>query len=236
MAKKTTRSSCMTHGETVSGFLLFAVYLLVMPLLMQRLLRLIGTLLDVSISTAAGNAAYYYVLFAAVLLLFHRFLGDSFSRFFASLDRCCVTAGAALVFFYGANELFYRLCGRFYGGVTNLNNTAIAASVDAAPRTTAVIVLLLAPFVEEVLFRGLVFGVLAEKSRAAAYAVSSLLFAFSHVWVFLLGGMSVSYLVVMAGYLIPGLVFAWAYDRSGSVVTAFFVHAAVNALALWALA
>ena len=46
----------------------------------------------------------------------------------------------------------------------------ISAQIEDAPRTTLLIVVFLAPFVEEVLFRGLVFGNLRDKSRVVAYA------------------------------------------------------------------
>ncbi|MGM9619174.1 MAG: lysostaphin resistance A-like protein [Oscillospiraceae bacterium] len=236
MARKNAKHSYMTRTEVIGGLIFFAVYLLVMPLLLQKIYTLIGVLLDVHISSALANVVYYYILFAVTVVLFTRFLGETTSRFFGELNRCLTTAGMALVLFYGANELFYRLCSRLYMSVTNLNDVTIAAQIDDAPRTTAFIIIFLAPFVEEVLFRGLIFGCLAEKSVPAAYAVSALLFAFAHVWQFLIGGMGLGYLVVMLQYLIPGLVFAWAYGRSGSVWTSILVHALVNALAFWALA
>lgn len=236
MAKKNAKHTYMTQAEVVGGLIFFAVYLLVMPLLLQRIYTLIGVLLDVHVSSSLANAVYYYILFAVTLLLFHRYLGETTSRFFTGLNRCLATAGMALVLFYGANELFYRLCGRLGLSLTNLNDVTIAAQIEDAPRTTALIILFLAPFVEEVLFRGLIFGCLAEKSAPAAYAVSALLFAFAHVWQFLLSGFGLGYLVVMLQYLVPGLVFAWAYGRSGSVWTSVLVHAAVNALAFWSLA
>ena len=36
-------------------------------------------------------------------------------------------------------------------------------------------------------------------------------------------------------YLVPGLVFAWACDHSGTRWTSILLHATVNALALWAI-
>lgn len=231
MAKKNAKHTYMTNMETIGGWLFFAVYLLVMPLLLGKLYQIIGVLLDVHISPAAANAVYYYVLAAVTAVLFHRFLGTTTSRFFGEINRCCTTAGMALVLFYGANELFYRLCSRFVMPVSNLNDVTIAAQIQDAPRTTALIVIFLAPFVEEVLFRGLVFGWLAEKSVPVAYVVSSALFAFGYLWQVVAGGVETASLIVLLQYLIPGLVFAWAYGRSGSVWTAVAVHAAVNALA-----
>ncbi len=63
-----------------------------------------------------------------------------------------------LVALYGLNELVYRLTRLVVSNQTNLNDTTISAQIDAAPRVTMLIVIFLAPFVEEVLFRGLVFG------------------------------------------------------------------------------
>ncbi len=231
MAKKNAKHTYMTDMEIIGGWLFFAVYLLVMPLLLERLIHLFAVLLDTQISAAAANRVYYYILTAVTAVLFHRFLGSDMGRFFGSLNRCLTTAGMALVLFYGANELFYRLCNRFLMPVGNLNDGIIAAVIDDAPRTTVLIVILLAPFVEEVLFRGLVFGWLAEKSVPVAYAASALLFAFGYFWRVAVGGVSTASVVTLAQYLIPGLVFAWAYGRSGSVFTAVLVHAAVNALA-----
>ena len=64
-----------------------------------------------------------------------------------------------------------------------------------------------------------------------AYAASALLFAFGYFWRVAVGGVTTASLVTLAQYLIPGLVFAWAYGRSGSVLTAVLVHGTVNALA-----
>ena len=102
-------------------------------------------------------------------------------------------------------------------------------------RHDGVIVILLAPFVEEVLFRGLVFGNLKGKSRAAGYLVSCLLFALLHVWQFALVNQDITYFLLMVQYLVPGLVLAWTYEHSGTLWTAIALHAAANALSVWTM-
>ena len=119
---------------------------------------------------------------------------------------------------------------------TNLNDMTIAAQVASAPRMTALIVVLLAPFVEEVLFRGLVFGCLREKSRIFAYLLSCALFALLHVWTAAVSNWDLGYLILMLQYLVPGLVFAWAYEHSGTLWTSILIHALVNALSLFTIA
>ena len=71
-----------------------------------------------------------------------------------------------LVALYGLNELVYRLTRLVVANQTNLNDTTISAQIEDAPHMTLLIVIFLAPFVEEVLFRGLVFGNLRRKSAA----------------------------------------------------------------------
>ena len=111
----------------------------------------------------------------------------------------------------------------------------ISAQIDDAPHMTLLIVIFLAPFVEEVLFRGLVFGNLKSRSRALAYVVSCLLFALLHVWQFAVVKQDVTYFLLMIQYLVPGLVLAWAYDHSGTLWASIGLHAAVNALSVWAM-
>lgn len=232
MARKAASAS-MNHTERLAGTIFFVVYLLVMPLLAQRLFSLFELLLDAQIGAEKQNALYYYLLFAVTLIIFHRYIGHTTSRLLDNLDRAAVTLFLGLLIFYGANELLYRVFHVFFHSRANLNDVTIAAQVNAAPRTTALIVIFLAPFVEEVLFRGLVFGCLREKSAVVGYAVSALLFAFLHVWTFALSSRDASYFALMLQYLAPGLVFAWAYDRSGTLWTSILLHAIVNALALY---
>jgi len=234
MAKRASTTS-MDHTERLAGTIFFLVYLLVMPLLASRLFALLEVLLGVKIDAGLQNALYYYVLFAVTLLIFHRFIGATTSKLLDNLNRSLTTLFTALLLFYGANELIYRVFRFFFHSRVNLNDTTIAAQVNAAPRTTALIVIFLAPFVEEVLFRGLVFGCIKEKSRVVAYIVSALLFAFLHVWTFAVSSWDMSYLILMLQYLVPGVVFSWTFDRSGTLWTTILLHAIVNALALYVI-
>ena len=235
MAKKSAGNR-MNHTERVAGGIFFLVYLLVLPLLVNKVFAFVGVLLGTEISDSLANVLYYYTIFAVTVLLFHSYIGKMTGRFLGNLNRSIGTYFAGLLGFYGANELFYRLTHVIFGSHTNLNDMTIAAQINSAPRMTALIVIVLAPFIEEVLFRGLVFGTIRENSRPVAYAVSCALFAFLHVWTFALSNWDLGYFVLMLQYLVPGIVFAWAYEYSGTIWTAVALHATVNALSLWTMA
>ena len=225
----------MSAGEQIAGTVLFVLYLVVMPFAAGPLFRLVGGLLGTSISQGLQNMLYYYVLFAAVVIIFHGYLGRTSRRFADNLGGACKYIAVGLVALYGLNELAYRLTRLIAPTQTNLNDTTISAQIQDAPHMTLLIVIFLAPFVEEVLFRGLVFGNLRRKSAAVGYLVSCLLFALLHVWQFAVVNRDVTYFLLMLQYLVPGLVLAWVYDRTGTLWTSVGLHAAANALAAWTM-
>ena len=233
MAKRKS-TTYMTYGEQIAGVVFFVIYLLVLPFVTNPLFDLAGRLLAVSISAAMRDVLYYYILFAVTIIIFHGFLARPSRHLMDNLGGACKTAAAGLVGLYGLNELVYRLTNLIFTNRTNLNDTAISAQIDDAPHMTLLIVIFLAPFVEEVLFRGLVFGNLRNKGRVPAYLISGLLFAFLHLWQFVLVHQDTAYFLVLLQYLVPGLVLAGVYEYSGTLWSSIAVHAAVNALA-WLL-
>ena len=234
MAKRKS-TTYMTYGEQIAGVVFFVIYLLVLPFVTNPLFDLAGRLLAVSISAAMRDVLYYYILFAVTIIIFHGFLARTSRHLMDNLGGACKTAAAGLVGLYGLNELVYRLTNLIFTNRTNLNDTTISAQIHDAPHMTLLIVIFLAPFVEEVLFRGLVFGNLKSRSRALAYVVSCLLFALLHVWQFAVVKQDVTYFLLMIQYLVPGLVLAWAYDHSGTLWASIGLHAAANALSVWAM-
>ena len=233
MAKKQS-SLYMTAGEQIAGVVFFVIYLLVLPFATAPIFRFVERLIAMDIPRNVENMVYYYVLFATAVIIFHGFLGRTTRNLFDRFPLVGKTALAGLVAHYGLNELVYRLVNLVITSRTNLNDTTISAQIEDAPRSTLLIVIFLAPFVEEVLFRGLVFGNLKNKSRLMGYAVSCLLFALLHVWQFAVNNQDVTYFLVMVQYLVPGVVLAWAYEHSGTLWTAIGVPAAVNALSVLA--
>jgi len=80
--------------------------------------------------------------------------------------------------------------------------------------------IVLAPVVEEILFRGVVFGFLRQVFRGSvAYWASALAFAAIHM-----------NLLTFVPLVFIGLVLAWVYERTGRLVAAMLTHALFNAV------
>jgi len=234
MAKRKV-ATYMSPGEQIAGVIFFVIYLLVLPFATAPIFRLVERLLATDISASLENIIYYYILFAVTVIIFHGFLARTSRHLMDNLGIAVKSVLVGLVGLYGLNELVFRLTNLVFTNHTNLNDNTISAQIEDAPHMTILIIVFLAPFVEEVLFRGLVFGNLKSKSRLTAYAVSCLLFAALHVWQFAVVQQDITYFLLMVQYLVPGIVLAWAYEHSGTLWSSIGLHMAANALAAWAM-
>ncbi|MBB6430145.1 CPBP family intramembrane glutamic endopeptidase [Algisphaera agarilytica] len=88
---------------------------------------------------------------------------------------------------------------------------------------TAVVV---GPFLEEIVFRGLLqtllLEVLGRKARWATILIASAIFAFVHI-----GAVSWH---ALPGLMMLGIVLGWMYEKTGSLLPVYLVHAAFNGL------
>lgn len=113
-------------------------------------------------------------------------------------------------------------------GIHDTSGDIVARIVQMSGRAEFVVMLVtlavLPALVEELLFRGVVFGAFARKSGTEALLVSSLLFAAFHLDP-----------TQAAGTFLLGLAFGFARLCSGTLLTSVFAHALYNAFVLFIL-
>ena len=89
------------------------------------------------------------------------------------------------------------------------------------------------PIVEEVLFRGLLFGGLRRYSRPLAWVLTVLVYMLYSVWTFAFSFGEARYLVLGLQYLPMALGLTWCYDRGGSIWSPIALHMVLNAVTLF---
>jgi len=223
----------LSGREKVLGGILLVGYLVVFPMAASRVFDSAEFLLGITIEGVQRDALYYYALFALTLAVFWRLWKRDADALFARIGQSLGALGLGLVAFYGLNELCGKLLSLLPGQPANLNDAAVSARLGASPGSTILIVVFLAPVVEETLFRGYVFGLLRDHSRAGAYAASCLLWALAHVWQYAAGDWT--YLLTALQYVVPGVVMAWTCERAGSLWGSVLLHGVVNALSVWSV-
>ena len=94
--------------------------------------------------------------------------------------------------------------------------------------------IVIAPVVEEILLRGLIFAPLCKKNTGLAYAASMAAFAFLHVMGHIGAEGQTFYTLLYAflQYLPAGFILGWAYQSTGSILAPIFLHSFCNIISV----
>lgn len=215
----------MTRAERIRGWIFFALYILVFPMAVGWIQRWVSG--DAEPMIPEANLVYYGLLFLLTAAVFWSFLRHAFSLL---LDWLPENLFAIVTGFLGAAALHF-LVDLIPLPVEDPIYTDWPAQYAANSVATAVVVLVLMPVVEEVLFRGLVFGSLCRRSRLLAYGVTVAGYAVACAWQFIFRpetGLDLRYLLLAVRYLPMSLALAWCYDNGGSVWGAAALHTLLN--------
>ena len=116
---------------------------------------------------------------------------------------------------------------------SNPNNDAVMELAGDDGLKMAILTVFLAPVLEELMFRGAIFGLIRRKSRVLAYIVCILLFGAYHIWGYAISD-PIAW-VYLLQYVPLTFLLCFAYDRTESIWTSILFHMANNAFSLWAL-
>lgn len=216
----------LTRAETLRGWVLFLLYLFVLPLLNARAQKYFAG--DGEVLVAEANVIYYVLVFLLVLASFWGFLRRDFQTLFDWLPENLFWVVAGLL---GAGALRVLL-SQLPFPVSDPILAQYLEEFRVAPVPTLALILVLIPLAEETLYRGLLLGRLRDYHRGAALAVCTILYALARVWRYALETGDARYLLLAVLYLPMSLALNLCYDRGGSVWAAVVLHGGINALVL----
>ena len=218
----------MTKNEVRYGWSFYVLQLLIFP----SLLVLGNQLLRQPLSEAALNFALFALNFLCTTVIFHRFLLASGRRALELPFRCLRMAFFGLLLYYGGIILVGTLILTLRPDFANANDANILALTQDNYPLMALGTIVLVPITEETLYRGLIFRGLHQKSRLAAYAVSTLVFAAVHV-VGYIGILDWGLLgLSLVQYLPAGLALAWAYEKADTIWAPILMHMTINQISI----
>lgn len=225
MAKEFT--SRLSKAQAIAVLIWLPVHLIVLPLPLYVLVfrGLIGGV--------AANLLVYAVGAAYMLFFLRRF----FRRDFDALCDHPLRVFLLVIGAYWASRFGEVLIALLLEAMSvadaNENNEAVIQMAKDSLGPTAAMAVILAPIVEESMFRAGIFGLIRRRSRFWAYAASSLLFAIYHVWESALN--DPRQLIFILQYLPSSLALAYVYEQSDSIWGCIFLHMLVNGVSILAL-
>lgn len=217
----------LTRQEVIWGI----IYLIFQNFLLPFLIAFIMPLLPVQ-TDAVYNFIIMAVNFTVTTILLRRIIARGGKRALEAPLFCLRTAGIGFFGYYVLTLVVAMLISMITPDFANVNDQNIDTMLASNYSLIALSVVLLAPVSEELLYRGLIFGALHRKSRLAAYIVSTVVFSLMHVVGYItlydIGTLALCFVQ----YIPASVCLAWAYERSGSIITPMLIHIAVNQLSL----
>ena len=217
-------TSRLSKAQAIAVLLWLPVHVIGLPLLIYVLV------LRGLIGGVAANLLVYAVGAAYMLLLLRRF----FRRDFDALCDHPLRVFLLVIGAYWASRFGEVLIALLLEAMSvtgsNENNDAVIQMAKDSIGPTAAMAVVLAPIVEESMFRAGIFGLIRRRSRFWAYAVSSLCFALYHVWESAL--YDPRQLIFILQYLPSSLALAYVYEQSDSVWGCIFLHMLVNGVSI----
>ena len=111
------------------------------------------------------------------------------------------------------------------------NQTLVVTLVSSNMLLMTFQAVILAPIVEELFFRGLIFNTLRQKSVFWAHLISAFLFGLLHVYSYILAG-DMSEWIKLIPYMTAGLAFSYAYEKRQNIIAPIFLHGLKNLIAV----
>lgn len=221
----------MTRGEKIAGWIWLAVHVVLLPQLIAVAAAYMlsrGRMPD----DLTLNIWYYLIGLVFLLVTQFKFFRENYHIFTGNMRNALITMLLAFGILIVFGRLFALLTSLFGPLPSSPNQEAVEELATADMRRMAASAVIMAPIVEEALFRGMIFGSIRPKNRILAYVVSMVVFSLYHVWQYALMYRSLTPLVSGAAYLPIAFVLAFCYDRTESIWTPIFFHMFYNALAL----
>ena len=216
----------MTRLEIICGVIYLPIYLIGLSLG----LNLVFGLLNVHPTDVTANLWYFALNFLFLALMFRRWLLASLPtgrwKFWPFLQA--VVLGFAL--YYALTWLQGFVFELFSLSSSSPNDTYVDSLINAKFTAMAISIVVLAPFTEEILFRGVIFGNLRRLHPLVAYIISVVLFAVIHVASYLPQiGWNAAILSAI-GYFPGGIALAWTYSKADSIWASMTLHAILNGI------
>ncbi len=220
----------LTAQEKTGGFIYLVFSLFFLPTLLGSL----NGLLAHPLGKAWTNFLYYCLNFLLLTALLQGFLRKSLV--YAGKHIWPVLGWSVLGFglYWLMNFLLGLLLKRFFPDYSNLNDSSILSQLSSHFWITAIGTVLLVPLAEELMHRALVFGTLYKTSPVTAYIVSAAFFAMIHVLGYIGVYSPLATFLAALQYLPAGWVLAWCYRKSGCIYVPMTIHAAINAMGIFA--
>lgn len=221
----------MTLSESVLGwfYLFFSIFML------SSMMDFFNKKLPTPMNgpwLAFASACFSFVM---LVLICHTFLGTAASNL--SKDSIGSLSAMALGFciYYTCTTLLSKYMATYFTSFFNVKDASISAmlKLDFLPMAVGIIFLL--PFVEEMLYRGVIFNGLFGKNKTLAYVLSTLIYSSVQLMTYAHTQEPIVLFWNFLQYVPAGFTLAWVYVKADNIFAPILLHMIINAMGVFSL-
>lgn len=227
MNENTAYTSRMTTQEIIMALAWLPVHIWLLPMVLYNAIGR-GYLNEVD-----ANLLCYALGFAYMLIYELGFLRRDFDPLCDRPLRCLLNILGCYAIMMGINFFINLLFVYLLPEADNQNNSAVIQMIYTDSRKMETELILLAPVLEELIFRGGIFNLARKYNRILAYAMSILCFSAYHVWPYAVA--DARYWVFLLQYIPVSYLLTRCYERTDSILCSIIFHALVNGVSLAAI-
>lgn len=238
MFMKTSTFTRKISAQTKWMFLLvlLPLYVYCASLIGSALIKLILTVLSTKLSYETINCWLNVIVDGGMLILVGWVMKDLMKKQLIDFKQnwqkyllygIVLGTGCLLV-----AEIFGGTITSLFGGEnTSSNQELINTLTDAHPALMILTSVFLAPILEEMMFRGIVFSWLYEVNPYFAHLVSAFLFGFVHIMSSVLSGNMFEWVQIFS-YFFMGIVLSVLYEKTNNIYVPILTHATNNLISM----
>ncbi len=220
-----------SRREAIGGIIFLILYLDILP----RLISLVLSRLAPGINVAQINFIYFTINFAATTVIFRKYLIQSLKD---ARKAAGPTLWCAILGYLGSQTLGNLVTAfilRLEPDFANVNDMTFNTILEENYVLMAIGTVALVPVAEELLFRGLIFRGLYDRSPLIAHLASMVLFSAIHVTGYIGYFEPKILLLCFIQYLPVSYCLNFAYRHSGTIVAPILMHTLNNLIATAAM-
>lgn len=136
-----------------------------------------------------------------------------------------------VLFIYGVGFLGNIISALLGATTDSQNQVLITTMARAYPVMMFISTVILAPILEEIIFRGMIFGWLYEVNPKLAHFISAFIFGFVHVMIAMMSG-NISEFIQIFSYFFMGFALSYLYEKRNNIYVPILAHTMNNLISM----
>jgi membrane protease YdiL (CAAX protease family) len=170
-----------------------------------------------------------------LLMICHSFLASAATHSTKNSPQWLRAVSLGFCIYYTSTALMDIIMPAWFSEYKQVYNATLVTMMELDFIPMSIGVIFLVPFVEEILYRGILFRTLYNWNKTMGYVASIIIYAGFHIMAYAGGNDPSTLLMCFLQFLPAGFTLAWTYVNSDNIFAPITIHVIMNAMGVFAM-